>query len=126
MLVLLSVLVPRRRVLVSDFFVILHHFLRGFFLILTVVVLQVRGLMFRLVNLEVIPGAAADQHHSRHKEDGTKIAVWSFCLGFRFGLRGFLRGLCGLWLRFRLGSRFRRFFFAFLCQREQVRLGHGV
>ena len=33
MLVLLSVLVPGRRVLVSGFLIVLHYFLRGFFLI---------------------------------------------------------------------------------------------
>ena len=46
----------------------------GFFLILAVVVLQIRDLMFRFVNLEIIPGSAADRHHSTHKEDGKKIA----------------------------------------------------
>lgn len=117
MLVLLSVLIPGRGILVSGFLVILHHFLRGFFLILAVVVLQIRGLMFRFINLEVIPGTAANQHYSPHKEDGKEIAVRGFCLGFRFRLCGFFRGLCGLGLRFRLGSRLRRFFLTLFCQR---------
>ena len=38
-------------------------------------------------------------------EDGKEIAVRGFCLGFRFPLCGFLRGLRGLGLRFRLGLR---------------------
>ena len=44
MLVLLSVLVPGRSIFVNGFLVILHNFLRGFFLILAVVVLQIRDL----------------------------------------------------------------------------------
>ena len=59
-------------------------------------------------------------------EDGKEIAVRGFCLGFRFGLCGFLRDLRGFGLRFRLGGWFRRFIFAFFCQREQVGLGHGI
>ena len=96
----------------------------AFVLIFAVVVLQVRRFVLRLVNLEVITGTAADQHHRPDQEQRKKWAVCFFGLGFGFRLGHFLHGFGGLRLRF--GDHFLGWFLALFGKRQKVIHGYSV
>ena len=80
--------------------------------------------MLRLVNLEVITGTAADQHHRPDQEQRKKWAVCFFGLGFGFRLGHFLHGFGGLRLRF--GGHFLGWFLALFGKRQKVIHGYSV
>mgnify|MGYP005795976121 CR=1 FL=1 len=96
----------------------LCDFLRPFVLIFAVVVLQVRRFVLRLVNLEVITGTAADQHHGPHQKQGEQAAVRFFRLGLGFRFRHILHGFGRLRLRF--GGHFLGWFLALFGKRQKV------